>query len=62
MEHLLGLMNAQCVSVHEVVIRLSLGKHVSMGHLQEINVTPPYGVPRSTGARQVEYRRCSSAS
>jgi hypothetical protein len=44
----MGLAIARWVSVHEVNVRMSLGKRVPLGHLQE---TPWYGVPRLTGAR-----------
>jgi hypothetical protein len=33
---LLGLRNARCMSVREVDVRLSLGKFVPLGRLQEI--------------------------
>jgi hypothetical protein len=36
MKQFLGLGNARCVSVHEVDVRLSLGKLVPLGRLQEI--------------------------
>jgi hypothetical protein len=32
----MGLMNARWLSVHEVNVRLSLGKLVPLGRLQEI--------------------------
>jgi hypothetical protein len=32
----MGLMNARLVSVHKVDVRLSLGKLVPLGRLQEI--------------------------
>jgi hypothetical protein len=36
MKHLLGLRHARWVSVHEVDVRLTLGKLVPLGRLQEI--------------------------
>jgi hypothetical protein len=36
MKQLLGLKNARWVSVHEVNVRLSLGKLVPLGRLQEV--------------------------
>jgi hypothetical protein len=36
LKELLGLRNARWVSVHEVGVRLSLGKLVPLGRLQEI--------------------------
>jgi hypothetical protein len=46
LKQLLGLENARWMSVHEVVVRLTLGKRVPLGRL----VTPSYGVPSLTGA------------
>jgi hypothetical protein len=36
LKHLLGLRNARWVSVHEVDVRMSLGKRVPLRRLQEI--------------------------
>jgi hypothetical protein len=36
LKQLLGLMNAPLVSVQKVVVRMSLGKHVSLGRFQKI--------------------------
>jgi hypothetical protein len=33
---LMRLMNAQCVSIHEVDVRLSLGKRVPLGRVREV--------------------------
>jgi hypothetical protein len=35
-KQLLGLGNARWVRVHEVVVRLSVGKHVPLGRFQKI--------------------------
>jgi hypothetical protein len=36
LKQLMGLRNARWMSVHEVVVRLSLDKRVPLGRLQEI--------------------------
>jgi hypothetical protein len=36
LKHLLRLENVRTVNVHEVMVRLSLGKRVSLGRLQKL--------------------------
>jgi hypothetical protein len=36
LKHLLGLANARWVSLHEVVVRLGLGKRVPLGRLHKV--------------------------
>jgi hypothetical protein len=57
LKQLLGLKNARWMSVHEVVVRPSLGKRVPLGRLPNQVVTPLYGALRLIGARLVECRR-----
>jgi hypothetical protein len=33
---LLGLMNARWISVHEVILRMNMGKRVPLARLQEV--------------------------